>query len=79
MKVTLESTTKIVELVLADGTICPYARLWEGTTESGVPIHAFVLRIAVANDQDHTQFDAELLEQRPPSAAVAAIPFRLVL
>jgi hypothetical protein len=36
MKVTLESTTKIVDI--NNGV---KARLWEGRTESGIEVHAF--------------------------------------
>ena len=82
MKVTLESTSKIVELTTRvnalGGTFVP-ARIWEGHTESGIPVHCYVTRIAVANDQNHAQFEAELRECRAPSPDVAAIPLRLIL
>lgn len=39
MKVTLESTTKIVTLVI-DGKEVP-ARIWEGETSAGIKCHAF--------------------------------------
>lgn len=75
MKVTLESTTKIVDI--NNGV---KARLWEGRTESGIEVHAFVTRIAVDKDDDFSQFDRELLEQRPPSARLAdAYPARMFL
>jgi hypothetical protein len=64
MKITLESTTKIVR---CDGVDM---RIWEGATESGIACHAFVARIAVANDIDSGVFDAELRECRSPSAAI---------
>jgi hypothetical protein len=73
MKITVESTTKIVSL---DGMPC---RVWEGTTEHGIPIHCFIPRIGVAKDQDASQFEAELKEQRTPSAEVQAIPLRMIL
>ena len=73
MRVNLESTTKIVEL---NGVP---ARIWEGTTESGIRVHAFVTRIAAPEDADLTQFEAELKEQRKPSADVQSIPLRLIL
>lgn len=77
MKVTLESTTKVVDLVI-NGYPIP-ARIWEGTTEKGVKCHAYITRIAVHNDDDASQFEAELKEQRVPSSDVAAIPLRLIL
>lgn len=77
MNVTLHSTTKIVKLVI-HGREVP-ARIWEGETDSGIPCHAYITRIAVADGLDTTQFDRELLEQSRPTAAIAAIPARLVI
>lgn len=73
MKVTLHSTTKVVHL---NGVP---ARIWEGETESGIPVHAYVTRIAVHEDQDLTEFQRELQEHEPPSADIAAIPVRLII
>lgn len=75
MKIHIESTTKVVEV---NGLP---ARIWEGHTDSGIPIHCFITRVAVANNQglDHSQFERELEEQRAPSVAVEAIPLRLIL
>lgn len=77
MKITIENTTKIVELCI-DGRLVP-ARIWEGRTESGIPVHCYVTRIAVHKDEDAAGFERELKEQRAPSAAVEAIPLRLIL
>jgi len=71
--VTLHSTTKIVEL---NGIKC---RVWEGHTDSGIPMHAYIPRVAVANDQDSSQFDRELQACQPPSAPLEAIPLRMFL
>ena len=73
MKITIESTTKTVS---ASGVMC---RVWEGETEKGIKIQALIPRIAVLADQDLSQFEAELQEQRPPSAEVQAFPERLIL
>ncbi len=73
MKVTLESTTKVVEL---NGVP---ARIWEGETESGIKVHAYITRIALHQEDDQPQFAAELSECRAPSPVVEAIPPRLVL
>lgn len=73
MTITVHSTTKIVTL---DGMQC---RVWEGETERGVQIHCYIPRIAVARDQDQSQFEAELQEQRAPSVAIAALPLHLLL
>ena len=73
MKLTLHNTSKIVEL---NGIP---ARIWEGQTDSGIPVHVYITRVAVAKDQDCTQFERELEECRAPSTVVAALPLRLVL
>ena len=78
MKVTLESTSKIVFLELKDGTSVQ-ARVWEGKTESGIECHAYIPRIAVDKSLDTSQFERELRECRTPSAGIAAIPLRLIL
>lgn len=73
MKITIESTTKIVN---ANGIDC---RVWEGTTERGIAVQVLVPRIAVLKDADTSQFEAELQEQRAPTAEVSAWPLRMVL
>lgn len=73
MKVTLQSTTKIVQL---NGVP---ARIWEGTTESGIPVHAYVTRIAVHEDQDQMEFERELQAHEQPSVEIAAIPLRMII
>ena len=73
MKITIESTTKIVEL---NGVP---ARIWEGKTESGISVHCFVTRIAADEHADLSQFEQELKEQRKPSSDVDSIPLRLIL
>ena len=76
MRMTLENTSKIVEL---NGVP---ARIWEGCTESGIPVVAFVTRVAVAEGQAaeaYAEFERELRATRPPSAEAAAIPARLIL
>lgn len=78
MKITLESTTKIVELQTSTGSVP--ARIWEGTTESGIAVHAFVTRIAVHKDLDQAQFERELQEQRAPCRLIdGTYPARIVL
>lgn len=77
MRVTLESTDKTVELRI-HGMLVP-ARIWEGQTAGGVCCHAYVTRICFAVGDDATEFERELLEMRPASAEIAALPARLVL
>lgn len=76
MKVTLESTTKIVDVSI-NGQVVP-ARIWEGQTESGVSVHAYVTRIACDRDADAGEFVRELKECRPPSADIVALPARMI-
>jgi hypothetical protein len=73
MKMTIESTTRIVN---AGGIDC---RVWEGVTERGVRVQALIPRVAALADQDLSQFEAELSEQKPPSAATQAFPLRMIL
>lgn len=75
MQIKIESTEKIVEL---DGVP---ARVWEGRTKSGIPVHCFVTRISPQTHDDEyiEQFEKELKEQKAPSPEVAAYPLRLIL
>lgn len=79
MKITIESTTKIILVKtseLADGIHC---RVWEGMTESGVKVECLIPRIAAREGQDMAQFEAELQEHRAPSPDVQAFPMRMIL
>lgn len=82
MRIALTSTTKLVELQTKGGGTMP-ARVWEGTTDSGIPIHCFITRIAPSIENPDAsvtqQFEDELSRQAPPTAAVFAYPFRMIL
>lgn len=74
MKITIENTSKVVQV---NGVP---ARVWEGQTDTGIPVYCLVTRIAVHNSQDCSQFERELQEQRAPSAEVSEVfPARLIL
>ena len=77
MKITIESTTKTVELVIGAATVP--ARIWEGQTESGIPVHCFITRVAVHESLDVSQFERELQEHRKPSFEIGAIPWRMII
>ena len=80
MKVQLESTEKVVHMMIG-GCSVP-ARMWEGVTESGTPVHCFITRIVPTigkDDPRQQEFVRELQECRPPSAELAAIPARMIL
>ena len=75
MEITIESTEKIVEL---NGVP---ARVWDGVTKRGVPIHCFVTRISPQTNyaNEITDFENDLKEMRAPSAAVKSYPLRMIL
>jgi hypothetical protein len=74
MKVTLQSTSRIVQVNGLPG------RVWEGTTEGGVRCFAVITRIAAHKDADLIEFERALLEQQPPSdEALQVFPLRMVL
>ena len=74
MKITIESTTKIVWL---NGV---QARIWEGETDSAIKVHCYITRVAIDKDEPRIdQFESELKEQRVPSAEVQAIPLKMIL
>lgn len=79
MKVTLESTERIVELTI-HGEAVP-ARVWYGRTENGIECHAYITRIAVARENDASEFERDLHDAHValPLALDRAIPARLVL
>ena len=77
MKITVENTSKRVVLKTDRGEV--EARIWEGHTESGIPVHAFITRIACDLDADAAEFERDLNDCRPPSAEIAAYPARLLL
>jgi hypothetical protein len=75
MKITIESTTKVIEL---NNSI--KARVWEGFTESGIKVHCFITRIAVDKKETRIEdFSQELEETREPSPEIQAYPIRLIL
>lgn len=73
MKITLESTSQIVEF---DGIEC---RVWEGTTDAGVPLTAFIPRVAVKEGHDASEFERELMTREAPRVASEVWPARMVL
>lgn len=72
MVITLHNTSTTVNL---DGVDC---RVWEGHTANGIPITAFIPRIAVARDHDQTEFTAEL-QATPAPTAQEHWPTRMIL
>jgi hypothetical protein len=90
MKITIENTTKMVEL--SNGGAGVPARVWEGTTEDGVPVYVYVTRIspqtedvmalvtnATEPEEVLVRFSRELRLCRRPSPDVETIPLRLIV
>jgi hypothetical protein len=78
MKITLESTNKIVTVTTPYGPAT--GRIWEGVSEGGVRCHAVISTIAVHKDEDGSQFSRELQEHQPASErALKAFDRRFVL
>lgn len=81
MKITIESTTKVVELDTGNGVV--QARVWEGETDTGISVHCFITRIAPTIENPPAEitepFERELLAQRAPSRVIGAIPWRMIL
>ena len=81
MKLTLQSTTKIVMIKpnpLSDGV---QARVWEGTSESGIKVHCYITRVELpaVESEKADEFRAELEQCKPPSVEIAALPFSFIL
>ena len=51
----------------------------KATPDSGIAVQCLVARIAAPRTEDLTQFETELVEQRPPSAAAQAFPLRMLI
>ncbi len=84
MKITIENTSKIVTSVVGGRDV--QARVWQGETESGIPVQCFVTRIApeIPTSEPHIdeltiEFERELKRQAAPRLTVEAIPLRLII
>ncbi len=84
MKITIESTAKIVTLIQGKSEIA--ARIWQGHTESGIPVLCFVTRIAPEIpktdpriDELTAEFERDLKRQADPRITVDAIPLRFII
>lgn len=80
MKLHLESTLKIVTL-LVNGAEVP-ARIWQGESDTGIPVHCYITMVAVKDGQPaetYRQFEQELQEHAKARPEIEAIPLRLIL
>lgn len=78
MRVTLQSTDRIVDIRNRRSGAAMQGRIWEGTTESGIPVQAVIVRIATPDIGNQEQFVAELKETKPPEQA-QAFPLSMVI
>ncbi len=80
MTITIENTTRTVQVHTSLQWYGVQARIWEGRTESGIPVICAVISVAVADTERQVEFEKELTATRPPStAACVAFPMRMVL
>ena len=78
MKLHIEPTTRIVEIDMGDALVP--ARVWEGQTDNGIPVICLITRVAAVRDNDLSELEAALVEQRTPTFdGVQAFPNRLIL
>lgn len=84
MKLELTPTDQIVTLRSGSLPHSPdgmQARVWEGTDEHGVAIHAFIIRVAVHESEPaevHERFGRELQECAKPRP-LATVPLSLII
>ena len=80
MKITIESTDRICEVRTGTHTSPIPARVWQGTTESGIPVVCLVARVAVPENQPQEQFQQELQQHAAPSRdALEAFPLKMLI
>lgn len=86
MRITIESTGKIVELQPAGASGPVPARIWQGHTDTGIPVQVFVTRIAPEIprsdpriDELTEEFERDLQRQADARPSVQAIPLRMIL
>lgn len=84
MKVTITNTHKIVQLETSSGTVP--ARVWQGETEDGIPVHCFITRIVPEIHENDPQidvltrgFEEELQRCEKPRVALDYIPLRFFI
>lgn len=84
MRITIENTARMVTLEI-NGADVP-ARIWQGTTEDGTPVHCYVTRIVPEVPKSDPRieeltaaFERELHRTADARATVLAIPLRMVI
>ena len=78
----LRPTSKIVLLQDAATVDGIEARIWQGKTATGIPVHAIITRVAVEKGRpphEYTEFEEALKETEAPRPEVEAYDMRLIL
>lgn len=78
----IESTERLVTLVMNEGMQQIKCRVWEGTTEQEVKCHVYVIRVAVKEgypDPVYREFQESLGQHKPATTDIQAIPLRLII
>lgn len=82
MELIIRPTDKIVTLLDdVTGTEIP-ARIWQGQTSTGIPVHVYITRVAVDHNRpahELAEFERALKETEPMRPDIAAIPMRLII
>lgn len=84
MKITLEPTSRTVEVMTSPAGASARARVWEGVTDAGTPVQLLVLRAAPMIEEPlpaavAAEFEAALANCRKPIALQEAFPLRMIL
>lgn len=80
MKITLESTDRIVQLKSSTHGGTVPGRVWQGKTESGIQLFVVITSLAVERTQDQSEFQAAFQEHTAPEAgAIQAFPLRFII
>ena len=79
MKITIQSTSEIVQIRTAEFADSIPCRLWEGQTESGIKVQCLISRIAALKNENLEEFQRELQEKQAPSEGIRAFPLRMII
>ena len=71
MKMTIESTNRIVELRRRPADEPVLCRVWEGKTEQGIDVVCLIPQLASPGTQPQQEFLKDLQEHRPPTKMTA--------
>lgn len=84
MKITIESTTKIVTLKSHSEGEGIQTRVWQGKTDSGIPVYCLISRVMVPEgrpENEYKEFETELFDKpkAQPDLEASIIPLRFII